>query len=208
MTEETREKIRIAALRRYANETPEEKKIRSERMIGKNKGRKHTKEAIEKIKIARSKQKQVFDEKARKNMSEAQKAYWKTLSKEERELKIKRFVEAPRKVTKNTSIELKVKKQLDNLGIKYEQQKYCYNKRMKKGFYIDFYLPDYKIMLECNGTYWHSLKERKNRDELLKDLVENQKNSKKFKDLKVIFLWDNEINSNENLVSEVLSEYI
>ncbi len=31
-------------------------------------------------------------------------------------------------------------------------------------FLIDFYLPDYNIALYCDGDYWHSLVNVKNRD--------------------------------------------
>lgn len=54
-------------------------------------------------------------------MSEAQKKYWKSLSKEEREVKVQRFINAGKSKTKDTSIELKV-----------EKQKYCYNKKVKR----------------------------------------------------------------------------
>lgn len=204
MTKEERSEM---MLWRYALETPEQKLERSNRMIGVNKGRKHTPEAIEKIKAARKKQHQVFDEKAKINMSNAQKKYWGSLSKEERERKVKIFINAPKKKIKNTSIELKVKKQLDDLNLKYKQQKYCYNKRINKGFYIDFYLPDYDVMIECNGTYWHSKPKRIERDLVLKDAVENGCKIK-HKNLKLITLWDWEINSNKNIVWERLESII
>lgn len=190
---------------RYAMETPEQKAERSIRMLGKNKGRKHTPEAIEKIKAARKRQHQVFDDKARTNMSKAQKKYWASLSKEEREIKVKRFVNSSSSKNKNTKIELEVKRQLDELNVNYEQQKYCFNKRYNRGFYIDFYLPDYDLMIECNGTYWHSQYKRVVRDIILKDGVENGK-KKKHKNLKLLTLWDWEINSNKNLVLEKLEE--
>lgn len=190
-------------LRYYATETPEQKQKRSERMLGKNKGRKHTPEAIEKIKAARKKQRQTFDSKARNNMSEAQKKYWASLSKEEREVKVKRFIEAGCGKTENTSIELEVKRQLDELCLEYEQQKCCYNKRYAKSFYADFYLPKYDLIIECNGSYWHSLPDRKERDELFKYLVDNAKKHK-HKDLQLLFLFDYEIEGNPELLKEKL----
>lgn len=183
--------------------TPEQRQKRSDIMKGKNVGRKHTKEAIAKIKKARARQHQVFDEKARKNMSEAQKKFWKSLSKEERDARVKKFIDAPKKVTKDTKIELEVERQLKELNLIYEKQKYCYNKKAKRGFYIDFYLPEYDIMIECNGNYWHSQKHRIDRDKLLNDLVLNSKKSK-HKNLKLITLWEDDIKSNKNLVKEVL----
>ena len=49
----------------------------------------------------------------------------------------------------NTSIEREMAVMLDNLNIKFEHQKIF-------GFWsFDFYLPDYKIFIECDGDYWH-----------------------------------------------------
>lgn len=193
------EEHRQAALRRYANETLEEKQERIRKAKGRNKGRKHTPEEIEKIKEARKKQHQVFDENARRNMSIAQKKYWRNLSKEERELKVKRFINAPREKTSDTKIELEVERQLKENGIQYEKQKYCYNKAAKRGFYIDFYLPKLDIMIECNGSYWHSLPHRAERDSELKYLVENSR-KKIHKNLALIVLWDYEICSDREVV--------
>lgn len=205
LAHEERSKIaREAALRRYAKETPEQKDERIRKAKGRNKGRHHTEESKQKLREARAKQHQVFDEMARKHMSEAQKRYWESLSKKEREIKIKRFIEAPLKKTKDTKIELEVERQLKELHLCYEKQKYCYNKKVKRGFYIDFYLPDYDIMIECNGNYWHSQKHRKERDRLLNDLVLNSK-KKIHKNLKLITLWEDDIKTNPNLVKESLN---
>lgn len=205
--EERSRKAREAALRRYANETPEQKQERIRKAKGRNKGHHHTEESKQKIREARAKQHQVFDEKARKNMSEAQKRYWTSLSKEEREAKVKIFVNAPLCKTKDTKIEIEVERQLKELRLNYEKQKYCYNKKAKRGFYIDFYLPDYDIMIECNGNYWHSLKRRRERDRLLNELVVNSK-KKIHKNLKLITLWEDDIKTNNNLVKEKLEELI
>lgn len=173
-------------------------------MLGKNKGRKHTPEAIEKIKAARKKQHQTFNEKARKNMSEAQKKYWASLSKEERDIKVKRFINSNVSKTENTSIELEIKRQLDELCLEYEQQKQCYNKRYAKSFYADFYLPKYDLIIECNGSYWHNLPDRKERDELFEYLIINSRKGKEHKNLQLLFLWDYEIEGNPDLLKERL----
>lgn len=64
-----------------------------------------------------------------------------------------------------TSIEEKVRLALEKLGIKYQQE-------VKIGAYrADFLLPESKIVIECDGEYWHrSLKARerdKRKDEFL-----------------------------------------
>ena len=188
----------------YATETEEHKAKRLANAKGRNKGRKHTQEEIEKIKAARKKQHQVFDEKARKHMSESQKKYWASLSKEERNRKVQRFINAGKSVVENTKIEQEIKRQLDELCIDYEQQKQCYNKKYGKNFYADFYLPKYDLIIECNGSYWHNLPDRKERDELFKYMVDNAKKSEKHKYLQILFLWDYEINENPNLLKERL----
>lgn len=48
-----------------------------------------------------------------------------------------------------SSLEIRVKSLLDKIGIQYEQQK-------EIGIYAaDFYLPDYNLILEVYGCYWH-----------------------------------------------------
>jgi len=59
---------------------------------------------------------------------------------------------------KNTSIEIIIKSVLDSLNILYEQQ------YIIKGFVVDFYLPDYNLLIECDGDYWHSRPEQIKRD--------------------------------------------
>ena len=61
--------------------------------------------------------------------------------------------------TKNTSIELTVKKFLDDNNIKYVQQFNLGNK-----FQCDFYLPIANLIVECDGEYWHNREDMKKRD--------------------------------------------
>lgn len=66
--------------------------------------------------------------------------------------------------TKNTSIELKVKKQLEENNISFKYQMYKFDRKNKCGYIFDFYLPKYKMVIECDGDYWHSLPKMKIRD--------------------------------------------
>lgn len=50
-----------------------------------------------------------------------------------------------------SSRELQVKSALDELGESYEQQKVIHH------FIVDFYLPSRNLVIECDGSYWHSL---------------------------------------------------
>ena len=86
---------------------------------------------------------------------------------------------------KPSSIELKVKEQLDMLGIRYIQQKMIvFENRI---FYLDFYIPHLRLVIECNGDYWHSLPERVERDKILEKYVKSTGRD-------IIFIWEHEIN--------------
>ena len=52
----------------------------------------------------------------------------------------------------NTSVEVYIKMLLDEMGIKYIQN----DRTVINPKEVDFYLPDYKIAIECNGIHWHS----------------------------------------------------
>jgi len=164
-------------------------------------GKKHTEESRRKIREARAKQNQVFDDKAKKNMSEAQKRYWASLSPEEHKRKVDIYRNAPKNMTENTSIEREVKRQLIELGVKFEQSKPVYSKRLVRMFYFDFYLPEYKLIVECNGDYWHNLPRRIKRDNDLQWTVDQSNNRN------IVWLWEHEINVNKNLVKETLDKY-
>ena len=51
----------------------------------------------------------------------------------------------------NTKIELMIKKELEDKNIYFKFQQPMYNL-----FVCDFILPQYKIVLECDGDYWHA----------------------------------------------------
>lgn len=56
-----------------------------------------------------------------------------------------------------SDIELKISEQLDNLSIVYDFQHFIFSKKFGRGFCFDFYLPDFNIIIEADGDYWHSL---------------------------------------------------
>lgn len=58
-----------------------------------------------------------------------------------------------------TSIELKMMTELEKRGIEYIEQ---YNLGDK--FRLDFLLPEYNIVIECDGDYWHTLPDVEKRD--------------------------------------------
>lgn len=58
-----------------------------------------------------------------------------------------------------TSIEIKMADELTLRGIKYIEQYNLGNK-----FALDFFLPEYNIVIECDGNYWHTLPDVAKRD--------------------------------------------
>lgn len=84
-----------------------------------------------------------------------------------------------------SSIEIIVQKQLDSLGIRYLQQKHINDG--KHDYWLDFYISSFKLVVECNGDYWHNLPERKERDKRLKEYVESTGR-------RIVFIWEHEIN--------------
>lgn len=80
--------------------------------------------------------------------------YNKLVTKETKELMSKRAIlRAINTNKKDTNLELYIKNIFDLLNVKYIQQ---YNTDFGA---IDFYLPDYNILLEIDGVYWHALKQ-------------------------------------------------
>ena len=61
--------------------------------------------------------------------------------------------------TKDTLLELKVKNYLDKLGIQY-----IHPFNLGDRFQCDFYIPTLYLIIECDGTYWHSREDMKKRD--------------------------------------------
>lgn len=84
-----------------------------------------------------------------------------------------------------TSIEYIIKNLLDKYNIQYIQ----HNRNVIKPYELDFYLPDYKIGIECNGSYWHS-----GYDNFLKH--NNKLHLCKNKNIKLIYYWSYQIYNN------------
>ena len=62
---------------------------------------------------------------------------------------------------KATAIEIKVSLFLSENFIEFEKEKYFSG----LGGFVDFYVPKYNIVIECDGAYWHGLPGAKERDE-------------------------------------------
>lgn len=127
-----------------------------------NKGRSWTKEEKEKLskahigQIAWNKGKKYSDE-TKKKISDYVKAnpvnYWKG-KKRNAEAKKKMSIskiENPVLVFKDTSIEIKIENELIKRGIYYQKQV-----PLCKVARVDFYLPEYRIVIQADGCYWHN----------------------------------------------------
>jgi len=63
---------------------------------------------------------------------------------------------------------------------------------------VDFYLPEYRIVIECDGDYWHNLPGTREKDEMKdKVLIFNGFNVYRF--------WEHEINESvESCINKLL----
>lgn len=92
----------------------------------------------------------------------------------------------------NTSIELFVQNILDIHNIQYETN----NRSILNGKELDIYIPDYKLAIECNGIYWHSLKEPKYHYEKWRECRKH--------DIQLITLWEDQIINKPEVVKNII----
>jgi very-short-patch-repair endonuclease len=91
----------------------------------------------------------------------------------------------------DTIPELLIEAELKKRGINYIKQAYI------SGFSVDFYLPETRTIIECDGDYWHNLPEVK-----IKDLKKNS--VWEFNGFKVFRFWEHEIKkSSADCVSRI-----
>jgi len=120
----------------------------------------------------------------RQKISKSVRELWANRTKEEK-LRILRFrakagLEA--QAGHSSSIEKDIWKVLDELSINYKTQVSFSNGK----FIVDIYIPTQRLIIECNGDYWHKLPKIKERDKMLEEYA--RKNN-----LKTIWLWESEI---------------
>lgn len=105
-----------------------------------------------------------------------------------------------------TSIERKMEEILDELKINYQ-----YSKIMWKRQY-DFYLIDYKVLIECDGDYWHGNPKffpKLNRIQMKNQIKDGLKNLLAMKNgFKLIRFWEDEINNQEDMIKERITSYV
>lgn len=84
---------------------------------------------------------------------------------------------------KETSIEIAIEDKLKKAELNYQKQFH-----IKEVGIVDFFLPDYKIIIECDGDYFHNLPGAQQKDS-------NRDFMATFGDrYKVVRFWEHEIN--------------
>jgi very-short-patch-repair endonuclease len=163
----------------------EERKKISERMIGNtySLGHKHTEEAKKKISIANSNP----SEEIRRKRSKAHKG--KKLTEEHKRkisnAAIKRICSSTfNRYVSDTVPERQLKEIFKKNKIKFIHQYYV--KDIEHRYAADFYLPDYKCVVEADGKYWHNYPDGNDIDHIrTKEMIE--------KGYKVLRFWEGQI---------------
>lgn len=124
----------------------------------------------------------VFTEEHKANLSKATKGKkHRPFNAEIREQMRQRAIANPNKKFKDTSIELKIEAELKERGFFYQKQA-----PLCKIAIVDFFLPEHKIVIECDGDYWHGLPLVKEKDERkTKVLSENGLTVYRFKEYEI-----------------------
>lgn len=108
---------------------------------------------------------------------------------------VKAYLTCAKNKTRRTSIEIKMAEELERRGIEYIEQ---YNLGDK--FVLDFLLPDFNIVIECDGDYWHRLPKAVARDKSKNAYI-------KACGYSLYRFWESEINNDiEACVDVVLAE--
>lgn len=98
--------------------------------------------------------------------------------------------------SQTSSQEVKIKHILNELEIKYifHDHKQIHPKE------LDFYLPDYRIGIECNGMYWHSVNwQQIYNPDLEKSHFDKRKICEE-KGIKLLTFWENNVNHKEEQI--------
>lgn len=193
------ERKKTSELMKQRWQDPEYRKQMSEKHKGQKvseEGRKSRSEALKGIKRSEetkrkmSKSAKMRYEANHERIREGHKRWLESETADERMERLQKWMQAGREARINkdyltpSSIEIIVQKQLDSLGIRYLQQKHVSDG--ERDYWLDFYIPSLKLVIECNGDYWHNLPERKERDKRLKEYVESTGR-------RIVFIWEHEI---------------
>lgn len=130
-------------------------------------------------------------------------------TKTRRALKIEMFGSKSKssKYGDDTSIEKFIEDLLNQLGVKFKKQKAI------RFYNVDFFLPDYNLVLQINGEYWHCdprvYPQPKNN--IQKKNIEKDKEAKKAiidGGYKLLEIWEGDIKRSPDVVMEKLKKII
>lgn len=105
---------------------------------------------------------------------------------EEHKFKLKKAREKSIFPKKDTSIEIKIQNFLKQLGIDFFTHQYI--KEIEHGYQCDILIPSMKMVIECDGDYWHKYPVGNDIDKIRTSELIN-------KGFKILRLWENEINN-------------
>jgi len=95
---------------------------------------------------------------------------------------------------KDTDIELKIEAELQRQNINYQKQV-----PLCRVAIVDFYLPEYRIVIQCDGDYWHNRPGIKEKDERQDKILT-------FNGFNVYRFWEHEINNSvDRCINRVLN---
>jgi len=158
-----------------------------------NKGKKWSQEVKNKFSKARKGTKRPhkgvpWTKASKLKMSNTNKGHF--VSEETKEKIRQKRIEKPTRIFKDTSIEIKIENELIKRGIYYQKQV-----PLCKVARVDFYLPEYRIVIQADGCYWHNCPEH-GRGEI-KNCSEKDKRQDSvltFNGFNVYRFWEHEIN--------------
>lgn len=131
------------------------------------------------------------------NQEKGKREDWGWKNKERREKCLKK---AHTKIAQNhngkTYIEKKIEWWLKKGNFKYESQKYFNNGNKK--FWVDFYLPEFNVIIEADGKYWHNEIKDRIRDEEIKKVFTG----------KILHFKEDDIRDNFKLCTSQLEELL
>lgn len=96
----------------------------------------------------------------------------------------------PNRVYRNTSIERRMEGLLVLLGVEYQKQVALHNIAC-----VDFYIPSKKLVIQCDGCYWHGCPEHKPTRGFVRERDARQDKELEKMGLTVIRFWEHEINA-------------
>ena len=117
-------------------------------------------------------------------------------SEESKNKNKKWHINNPNRKFKDTSIELKIEAELKRRNINYQKQIPLCNVAI-----VDFYLPEYRIVIQADGDYWHNRQGAKEKDE-------KQNKVLIFNGFNVYRFWEHEINESvEKCIDKIISGF-